>query len=96
MVAEKIQLLHPQGKNAPNINLDTYKIFERAILSVLKVYQPLTFTDLSNGVKDFFMRNNVKFNGSVDWYTISVKYHLESTNKITVFVEKGKKMHRLT
>lgn len=95
MQTEKIQLLHPEGKNAPAISKDTYQIFERAMLATPKENQPVTYTDLAEGVKREFRKNKVQFSGSVSWYSVCVKNHLEATGIMETYMEKGKKMHRL-
>jgi hypothetical protein len=92
---EKIQLLHPEGKNAPAISMETYKIFERAMIAVLKENQPITYTDIARGVKGEFKKNKVEFAGSVSWYSVCVKNHLEATGIMETYMEKGKKMHGL-
>jgi hypothetical protein len=92
---EKIQLLHPEGKNAPAISTETYKIFERAMMAVLKENQPMTYTDIARGVKHEFKKNKVEFAGSVSWYSVCVKNHLEATGIMETYMEKGKKMHCL-
>lgn len=90
--ADKIQLIHPEGKNAPRISLKTYEIFEKAILHVLKDGQLYGFTELADAVEVYIKTNKIEFTGSADWFTISVKHHLESEGKLETIVEKGRKM----
>lgn len=93
--ADKIQLVHPEGKNAPRISLKTYEIFERAILFVLKDGQLYGFTELADAVEAYIKTNKIEFTGSSDWFAISVKHHLESEGRIETIVEKGRKLTRL-
>jgi hypothetical protein len=92
---QRIQCLHPQGKHAPSISVDTYHLFEKAILEILKKEQPLAFYDLVDHIKTYFKNNNVKFTGAIDWFGITVKNHLEATGIIESYTEKGKKLNRL-
>jgi hypothetical protein len=91
---QRIQLLHPQGKHAPSISMDTYYLFEKAITKILQK-EPLAFYDLVEEIKNYFKKNKIKFDGAVDWFGISVKNHLEATGVIETFTEKGKKLNRL-
>ena len=92
---EKIQLVHPAGKNAPRISVDTYKMVSEAIIKVLRKHQPMTFTDMAREVRKYVTTNNPEFTGSVEWFTVSVKQHMEAEGTIEAVVEKGRKVHRL-
>ena len=92
---ERIQCLHPLGKHAPSISADTYCLFEKAIIEILKKEQPLSFYDLIDRIKKYFAKNKVKFDGAVDWFGITVKNHLEATGIVETNREKGKKLTRL-
>jgi hypothetical protein len=92
---DRIQLIHPEGKNAPSISVEIYQIIETAIKQVLAGDKLMPFATLTQGVRNHITRNKIDFPGSVDWYTISVKNHLESTGIVHTVVEKGRKMHRL-
>jgi hypothetical protein len=46
-------------------------------------------------VIDTFKKQKTKFEGSVGWYTVSVKHDMHAKGMIEVFTEKGKKLHRL-
>jgi len=92
---EKIQLVHPQGKNAPKISMKTYELFSAAIIQTLEQHQPMILTDIAEGVRQYIADNSFQFDGSVEWYTVSVKQHLESEGVIETTMEKGRKMHRL-
>lgn len=92
---DKIQLVHPDGKNAPRISVDTYKLVSDAIIEVLQKSQPMSFTDMAREVRNYVTTNNPEFTGSVEWFTVSVKQHMEAEGLIETTVIKGRKMHRL-
>ena len=92
---KRIQLLHPHEKHAPSISVDTYHLFEKAIIESLKEHQPLAFYDLVDHIKTYFKKHKIKFDGAIDWFGISVKNHLEATGVVEIFTEKGKKLNRL-
>lgn len=95
MSKDKIQLIHPNGKNAPAISRETFAMFEKAIITVLKKHQPLTFTTLAEKVDDYVRSKLPAFEGSCPWYSVCVKLHLEATGIIIARMEKGTKMHYL-
>lgn len=92
---DKIQLIHPEGKNAPRISVKTYAIFEKAILHVLRDDKLYGFTELADAVEAYITDHKIEFAGSADWFTISVKHHLESEGRIETIVEQGRKMTRI-
>lgn len=92
---EKIQLQHPEGKKAPAIRKSVYNIFSAAIVEVLRKQQPCTLSEIAEGVKGYIVQNNISFEGSVEWFSVAVKQHLETNGVISTIVEKGRKLHRL-
>ncbi len=92
---EKIQLLHPAGKNAPRISMGTYMLISDAIVKVLQQHQPLSFADMAREVRHYVKTNSPDFTGSIEWFTVSVKQHMEAEGIIETRLEKGRKMHRL-
>ncbi len=91
----KMQCLHPEGKNAPAIAMDTYTLFEKAIYHSLKSKKTLSYTGLIEEVKKCFVKQKTKFEGSIGWYGVAVKNHMEATGIIKTFTEKGKKFHAI-
>ena len=92
----KIQCIHPEGKHAPSIAADTYALFEKAIYHSLKgKKQGLSFTDLVKEIEKCFKQQKAKFTGSIGWYAVAVKNHMESTGIIKTSTVKGTKMHSL-
>ncbi|RYD56640.1 MAG: hypothetical protein EOP56_11355 [Sphingobacteriales bacterium] len=92
---ERIQLVHPEGKNAPSISRATFELIRAGIMDAMQGKNGMTYTDIENGVKDYIRKNGIDFEGSVGWFTISVKHHLESEGIIRAYTEKGKKLHEL-
>lgn len=92
---EKIQLVHPTGKNAPRISTETYMLISDAIVQVLQQHQPLSFADMAREVRHYVQTNTPEFTGSIEWFTVSVKQHMEAEGVIETVLEKGRKMHRL-
>lgn len=92
---EKIQLIHPEGKNAPRISMDNYKIFSEAIIDALKQNGAMTLSAIAEHVGNYLVSNKLEFSGSVEWFTVAVKQHLEAEKIISTSMEKGRKMHQL-
>src|SRR5215204_295202 len=53
------------------------------------------YDQISKGVYDCFKKQGTKFEGSVGWYTVTVKKDMEARGIIKVFTEKGKKLHNI-
>ncbi len=95
MVEEKVHLQHPEGKHAPAISRKIYDLFEGAVIDTLKKKSPLPFAAIAEGAKNYIAKRDPQFDGSPEWYTVSVKLHLEATGVIETFTERGRKLHRL-
>jgi hypothetical protein len=91
----KVLCINPNTGGKMNIDKDIYDLFVTAISQVLKNGKRLTYTELAEGVSDYIHLRNIDFNKSVGWYTVVVKNDLEARKAITVFTEKGKKLHKL-
>lgn len=71
----KILTLHPDpGKSGVNIDQEKYELFKSAILARLKLAGDQTFTDLAKCLEE----DLTGFDGSVAWYTVTVKLDLEA------------------
>jgi hypothetical protein len=92
--AQKVECLNPNTGGRMNIDKETYDLFSKAIYKTLKKNQPLTYSQLVEGIEDCFKQEKTKFNGSVSWYAITVKHDMHARGVIEVFTEKGKKLHR--
>ena len=75
---EKIRTLHPQDKQGVNIARKKYDAVRQAILNVLQKGER-THTELYEGVKQQLFGT---FDGSIGWYTESVKLDLEARHEI--------------
>lgn len=77
-MSEKIMTLHPQGKEGVNIDKAKYDAVKQAILNILEADGQVTFSELMEKVGEKLP----KFDGSIAWYTTSVKLDLEARNVI--------------
>ena len=91
----RIQCLHPEGKKAPSLEAETYTVFEKAIRHGLKRKKTLTFSEMTEQIETYFSSHKTPFEGSIGWYAVIVKNHMESTGIIRTFKEKGRKLHSL-
>ncbi len=78
-MADKIQCLHPQGKQGVRIDRSRYNPIREAILAVLKTDGPCKFMQLAKRVE---ARLGDSFPGSIAWYTITVKLDLEARGAV--------------
>jgi hypothetical protein len=93
--AQKVECLNPNTGGRMNIDKETYDLFSKAIYQTLKKNQPLTYSQIVEGIEDCFKQEKTKFNGSVSWYAVTVKHDMHARGVIEVFTEKGKKLHRV-
>jgi hypothetical protein len=78
------------------VDADIYDLFSKAIYHTLKKEtEGISYTNIVSGVKKCFKDMKTTFNGSIEWYTVTVKLDMEATGLIESFIEKGKKVHRL-
>lgn len=77
-MSEKFLTLHPEGKQGTNIDKKKYEMVKDAILEVITHNQPIAFQELLQKVG----RRLPHFDGSINWYTISVKLDLEARGLI--------------
>ncbi len=94
--AAKVECINPNTGGRMNIDAGTYELFSKAIYHALKQKKtPLTYTQIVDGVKDCFRQQKTSFDGSVSWYTVTIKNDLQAKGVIEAFTEKGKKLHKL-
>ena len=92
----KIECLNPNTGGKMNIDTTVYGLFSRAIYHTLKKSkQGVSYTDIVSGVKQCFKEERTTFQGSVEWYAVTVKNDMVAKGVIETFMEKGKKLHRL-
>jgi hypothetical protein len=92
-MSEKVQCLNPNTGGSINIDKKIYDLFSKAIYHTLKQNQPLTYTQIAEGVHSCFKKQKTKFDGSVEWYTVTIKHDMHARGIIEVFTEKGTKLH---
>jgi hypothetical protein len=93
-VSQKIECLNPNTGGMIKIEKSKYDLFCKAINHTLKKGKALTYTEMVNGIKDYFKQQKTKFDGSVSWYAVTIKNDMHARGLIEVFEEKGRKMHR--
>ena len=86
---ERILTKHPEGKLGVNIEKKKYLLVREEILLALKE-GPLTLEELS---KKLQLRLKPDFEGSITWYTVTVKLDLEARGEIVRV--KGAKPHQV-
>jgi hypothetical protein len=78
-VQEKIQTLHPAGKQGVNISKEKYDTIREAILAVLATHEEMFFQELPQAVERHLTDD---FDGSIPWYVTTVKLDLEARGLI--------------
>lgn len=93
MEEEKILTLHPEpDKQGVNISRAKYEMVRQAILNAVRSQGSITFTGLVSLV-EYSLRN--RFEGSIPWYTTTVKLDLEARGEIERIEEHGEQKIRL-
>jgi hypothetical protein len=93
---EKIECINPNTGRHMQIDASTYALFAKAIRHALKGGKLISYTELVEGVRNYFKKQAISFKGSVGWYTVTVKKDMQASGLIEVFTEKGRTMHRLS
>ena len=86
---QKIQLKHPTGKKAVNMDKEKYDILKKYLLSHLKNNGQSTHTELLNSITKSFKGDKIKFSGSVEWHMEWVKLDLEARKIIKGTADKS-------
>jgi hypothetical protein len=92
----KQECLNPRSGRAMLIDSDTYQLFSKAIIEILKAKNQLSFTEIVDSLHDHFKKKKIKFDRSVDWYAITIKNDLEARGIISTITGKGKKLNSLS
>ena len=92
---ERIECLNPNSGGRMNIDKGSYELFSKAIYHTLKKEGAITYTQLVEGVQDYFQKQKIDFDGSIGWYTVTIKNDMQARGEIEVLTEKGKKLHRI-
>ena len=72
---DRVLTQHPQGKRGVNISRQKYESIRDAIAAALGGSDGMTYTQL---VAEVGQRVGGSFEGSVKWYTVSVKQDMEA------------------
>lgn len=72
---ERIETLHPEGKQGVSISRHKYEVIREAILAVLAAQDDVQFKDLPPEVEAVLQS---PFDGSISWYVTTVKLDLEA------------------
>jgi hypothetical protein len=91
----KVECLDPNTGGRMNIDKEIYDLFSKAIYDTVKAGEAITYTQITEGVKECFAKQKTKFNGSLEWYAVTVKNDMHARGVLKVFMEKGKKLHSL-
>lgn len=92
---KKVELINPNTGNRMKIDKEIYDLISKNIYHALKQYKALTFSRIVDEVKKCLKHDNVRFEKSVEWYTVSIKLDMEARGVIKTFTEKGSKQHSL-
>jgi len=93
--SNKITVTHPVTGRERKFDAGIYTAFKSAIWKSLKGSSGKTFTELTDDVIEILHQTMPGFEGSVPWYTISVRLDLESRGLVETYMKKGKKLSRL-
>jgi len=90
-MSEKIMTLHPEGKEGVNIDKAKYDAVREAILAIIGDRGEMPFGELADAVG----KRLTDFDGSVGWYTTTVKLDLEARGEIERVPGSGPQQLRL-
>lgn len=94
-VSKKVECLNPNTGGRMNIDKEIYDLFSKAIYHNLKQGKELTYSQMVEGIYDCFKKQKTKFDGSVEWYAVTVKNDMQARGIIEAVTVKGKKLNRL-
>lgn len=78
-MGERIRTLHPAGKQGVNIDRAKYDLIRQAIIASVQQRGEMPFGELAAAVEASLPG---PFDGSIGWYTVSVKLDLEARGLI--------------
>ncbi len=85
-VGKKIQLEHPEGKNAIRMDENKYQVIHKEIVKVIKEKKSIQPMML---LEEVSKRLSGKIEGSIKWYGCSVKLDMEAKKQIEHDRKKG-------
>lgn len=74
----KFMTLHPEGKTGTNIDKAKYDVVREAIIDIIRKRGEMPFSDLADAVG----AKLTDFDGSIGWYTTTVKLDLEARGEV--------------
>lgn len=91
---EKIVALNPDNnKKGVKISKVKYDVVRNAIIEALRFHGEMTFTELIESVNKKLQGS---FDGSISWYTVTVKLDLEARNELVRVSRTNPQRLRLT
>ncbi len=91
-MGERMMTLQPDGKQGVNIDRAKYDAIRQAILDSLAEERAISFSRLHEAVS---ARLSEPFDGSIGWYTTTVKLDLEARGEIERVYGKSPQVVRL-
>ncbi len=79
---ERIQLLHPEGKKAPTMELAKYDTLKTSLFACLKTKKVANFQELVADVDIDLLSRKIKFQGKLEWNLFWVMLDLESKQEL--------------
>ncbi len=79
---DKVQLVHPEGKQAISMQRSKYDMLCASLLDCLKIKQPLTFKEILDAVAGDLKKKKLVVQGKLEWNLFWVTLDLVAKNKI--------------
>jgi hypothetical protein len=78
----RIQLLHPSGKKGIAMDQDKYNILKKALIKFLSLNGESAHSEIFKEITEDFKKNQVKFEGSMEWHLEWVMLDMEARKEI--------------
>ena len=92
---DKVECLNANSGRTLKIDKGIYDVISKAIYHTLKKSPGITFSALTEGVHDCFKKQKTVFEGTVEWYTITVLRDMEARGNVLSEKVKGRKLLKL-
>jgi len=79
---EKIQLIHPEGKNAVSMDKIKYEVLKTSFLDCLKTKKVAAFQELLSDVENDLKKRKVKVEGKLEWNLFWVTLDLKAKKEL--------------
>jgi hypothetical protein len=94
--SEKVICSNPNSGREIQIDASIYHTVREAIEKTLKQNKDsLTYSEIVKGVKKSFQLSKAKFQGSLEWYVVTIKQDMVAKGIIDTWLEKGSRLHKL-